>query len=135
MSQRPVIGDTYTINYVNSNGCTGKKTYNVSSINDNFAWITYPADGSVITDIQPTFTWQPASNTKSYGLVLTDELNNWLWTTQSIPSNTTSAICEISLAPGNKYVLYLHAYDANGNQATTYSHFCTAPYKEEECWK
>ena len=121
LSQRPSVGDRYTLtNY--SNGTSAVTTYCVCGVNDNFAWITFPPNGSTITTTRPTFTWQPASNVESYCLLLSDSAGRWIWSYWP-PVGATSAVCGVTLQHNQTYTLHLHTFDANYNQATTSSTF------------
>ena len=97
--------------------------YRVQGINDKFAWLTYPADGSTISTTVPQFTWSSVRGIQSYGLVVEDASGHWVWKRHEMPATTTSVGCGVSLRRGERYCATLHTFDSNGNQASTHSTF------------
>lgn len=61
LSQRPTIGDIYSIRITYKDGTSEVINYEVEGINDNFAEMTYPADYEVINTAIPVFSWNPPS--------------------------------------------------------------------------
>lgn len=120
LAQRPALADHYVVSYTGER--IGERIYDVTGVNDDDAWISYPAEGSTITDTTPTITWAPADRSRGYALILQTEPGQTLWS-EHFPTGTTSAPCGVTLTRGEAYVLYLHSFDAKGNQATTTSHF------------
>ena len=128
LSQRPQESDEYTIRFCYDSECTefftSDVTYNVTAINDNFATIITPADGSVVNTKDFEISWNAASGTvKSYSMVINDSSENTVWGPSFEPTLTsTNYNSDGNAAPlqvGEQYTLYLHSYDENGNQATT----------------
>ena len=131
LSQWPNIGDTYEIHLDYSGGTSGDKTYTVTDMNDNFAWITFPADTQTINTTTPTFTWQETTGIATYGLSVAEvvgNVDNWIWWT-SLPAGNNSTLynwdgtATADLQSGKTYRILLHTWDANGHQATTTSTF------------
>ncbi len=131
LTGRPDIGDSYTLGINYANGLHQDRYYNVSGVNDHFAFLAAPVDGAAITTSIPTFTWSGVVGVSSYGIVISDvsgESENWVWQYSSIPSGMTSVVfnCDDRATPlqsGRSYKAYLHTYDTNGNQATTVTSF------------
>ncbi len=128
LSSQPTIGDTYNIRITYTDLSYEDKQYIVNGINDNFAWITSPADGSTIATTTPTFIWQEANNITSYRLSIHIEGGDSVWSkhfdvgTNSTVYNFNGTASEL-LQSGETYRIYLHTFDSIGNQATTQSTF------------
>jgi hypothetical protein len=131
LSERPTGGDTYSIGIHYADGAYDHKSYVVDTINDSFAWISYPSDGETINTTTPTFSWSEASNIETYTIIIqeiTGDGQDYLWMA-TFPAGTTSALynsdgeAEGPLEAGQSYRIYLHTYDGEGNQATTTSTF------------
>ena len=125
------IGDTYEIHLDFSDGTSGDKTYTVTGMNDNFAWITFPADTQTINTTTPTFTWQEATGISSYGLNVAEvvgNVNNWIWWTNLSEGNNSvlynyDGRATEGLQSQKTQISVLHTWDDNGHQATTTSTF------------
>jgi hypothetical protein len=130
LSQWPNIGDTYEIHIDYADGRSSDRTYTVTGMNDNFAWITFPADNETINTTTPTFTWQETTGIAEYGLSVAEvvgNVENWIWWT-SLPAGNNSTLYNWDgtgpdLESGKTYRILLHTWDANGHQATTMSTF------------
>lgn len=131
VSSRP-LNLSYSVRFNYSDGNFQNHDFTVQTVNDNFATITYPTDGSTINTTTPTFTWNEASGAVSYTLLIEDIASGpgqffpWII---ALPTGTTSVQYNSdgqALAPlesGKSYMLFLHSYDVNGNQATVYNNF------------
>ena len=128
LKNRPDIGDTFIIQIYYSDGTNEDIEYAFTDINDNFAWIKFPADGETINTTTPEFKWKKASGVSSYKLDV-DEGETFIWTSGTLQAETNSITYNSNgqaisdLEGGKTYALYLHAYDQNGNSATTKSTF------------
>ena len=130
LANRPDIGDIYTIRLCYDELCNDYEDfeYTITGINDNFAWIDYPADNETINITTPTFTWQAPPGTVDHYRInihdVTGEKDEFIWG-ENIPAGQTHFEVPESanLQWGNVYKIYLHSYDENGNQATTVSNF------------
>jgi len=130
VSSRP-LGLSYSVRFDYSDGNYQVYDITIGSINDNFATITYPTDGSTINTTTPTFTWNEASGAVSYTILVEDSSGPgqfFPWVI-GLPAGTTSVQYDSdgqALAPlesGKSYLLIVHSYDVNGNQATVYNSF------------
>ncbi len=123
LSGRPAVGDTYAVAAKFNDTSESSINYVVCGINDNFAAITYPADGDTIGESRPVFRWLPAAGIVDHQLLLQEEITGrWLW--RYWPNvGQASVTCGVSLPSGGSYRLHLHAFDENQNQATVSSWF------------
>lgn len=131
LSSRPTIGDKYVINVTYSNSASEIKELLVKGVNDQFAWLTYPENNSTITTTIPTFAWGQTTNAYRYMIGVAELIGtseNFLWWA-SAPAGTnalaynSNGSATAPLAAGKTYKVYLHSYDADGNQSTTRSSF------------
>jgi hypothetical protein len=134
LSQRPEVGDTYTIRLCYDELCNNYEeiTYTVTSINDNFAWIFSPAQCQPINTSTPLIEWQQAPGVvTNYHMNIHNITNggdDLIWGVR-FSADTTSCTYNFNgtaqelLEAGRVYRIYLHAYDENINQATTVSTF------------
>ncbi len=131
LSKRPAPGDTYTITVNYNDGSSQEKQFVVKNMNDNFAFLNYPANDATITITTPEFAWSDTSGIASHDLMIWEIVGqeaNWIWTVslpahaRSIPYNSDGK-ATANLVPGKKYGVTIHTYDNEGHQATTVSSF------------
>lgn len=132
LSVRPSVGDTYNFHYSYPDETVKDDTYTVSTINDNFSFITSPVDGSTIDTTTPTISWSAASDIERYYFSIEKQVleseSIFIWFGDA-PSGTTNVVYNFDataiepLYSGNNYKIYIHTIDSEGHQATTVSYF------------
>jgi formylglycine-generating enzyme required for sulfatase activity len=124
LDARPALGTTYTVRITYTDGVVEERTFTIDAINDNFAYLTSPADGSTVPTTTPTFVWTEGPGAVSHRLVVKTAGGAVLWQAD-YPAGVVSAAFDEDgtasgpLAQGSEYRVDLHAFDAAGNRATT----------------
>ncbi|MCP3873460.1 MAG: hypothetical protein GY699_09950, partial [Desulfobacteraceae bacterium] len=133
ISSAPVIGDSYMVHITYTDLSVEQIEYIVDGINTNFSYIMFPADGGVINTSNPLFSWDTVTDIESYGILLKNmDSNTNIWYVD-FPSGVNSTNYDSDgkasepLQYGVMYMLFIHTYDANGNEATTQSTFTIEP--------
>ncbi|MHB8766552.1 MAG: hypothetical protein ACYDA8_19755, partial [Deferrisomatales bacterium] len=128
---RPAIDTTYSVRITYTDGVVEERTYMVNAINDNFDYLTSPADGESIDTTTPTFVWTEAPEAVSHRIAVKrvdGGAETLLWQ-GDYPAGVFSVAFDEDgsasgpLADGGEYKVHLHAFDAAGNRATTTSTF------------
>lgn len=132
LSQRPNIGDEYTIWIKFIDNSIETKFFTVDRINDNFSYILTPSNGTSIISTNPLLiSWIAVQNVVRYRMSvceITGQGEPELWSydtssgTTSIYFNADGQALSL-ITSGKSYKIYLHTFDAYGNQATTISTF------------